>query len=425
MTRRIRGIWGRPRQRLFSFRARRERTDRGFRAAIVAITLLGLAGLWSALPSGRSALLGALERVKWGALRRAGLEPPRAEVDAYWRDRRDRREARTRATYRGLFQALTPERQAFLRIAGMSPDDAVIRWGNYDMSLLLSSKVFARDDSGRYYRLLPGVRSVWLRQINVLGLDICQFLVPETPEVLRAAEAAGAVVVPGSAQTTNSWGCRGPEPDLSAPVRGLVLGDSFMQGTFVGDDQTPPARLQVELRARLGKPVAILDTGHLGYCPEHYYNTLRDFADRFRPRFVVVAVYINDFGEEPEVLRGEGDWIEEKYWLEKILQHCRARNVLCLIAPVPCQGQLTGTRSAGHYPGQVANITRVAGALFRDPTDDFINENLKLQRTDADAASQSPLYNGRLGDGHLSPAGCALWGRVVAERLALLLEARP
>jgi hypothetical protein len=112
----------------------------------------------------------------------------------------------------------------------MDPDDAVVRWGNYDMMLVLSSKVFARDDDGRYYRLLSNVRSVWIRQFYVFGLDTCQLLVPETLEVLRAAEAAGAAIVPGTSQTTNSWGCRGPEPDPSATLRGLVLGDSFMQG---------------------------------------------------------------------------------------------------------------------------------------------------------------------------------------------------
>ena len=412
---------GRPRQGLFAFRARLERIDRAFRGAIVVLSALGLIGVWVAFPAGRSALLGMARTAKWGALRRIGLEPPRDEVDAYWRDRRDRREARTRATYRAMFEKLTPAGQAFLRVAGMGPDDAVIRWGNYDMTLVLSSKVFARDDDGRYYRLLPDVRSVWFRQFHILGLDTCQWLAPETPEVLRAAEAAGAEVVPGTSQTTNSWGCRGPEPDPLSSLRGLVLGDSFMQGYFLADDETPPRCLQRSLEAEIGAGVAILNAGHLGYCPEHYYNTLRAYADRFRPRFVVVGLYANDFGEEPEVFRGEGDWAEGGYWLDKILQLCRSRGILCLIAPVPCQGQLTGARNEGYYPGQVANITRIGGNRFCDPTDEFVNENLKLQRDRRTSSGQSPLYNGHLGDGHLSPRGAALWGRVVARRLALLL----
>jgi hypothetical protein len=388
---------------------------------IVLLSALGLIGVWIAVPSGRSALLELAQTAKWGALRRIGLEPPRDEVDASWRDRRDRREVRTRATYRARFARLPPAGQAFLQVAGMDPDNAVIRWGNYDMTLVLSSKVFARDDDGRYYRLLPDVRSVWMRQFHVLGLDTCQWLVPETSEVLRAAEAAGAAVVPGTTQTTNSWGCRGPEPDPSATLRGLVLGDSFMQGYFVADDETPPICLQRSLEAELEARVAILNTGHLGYCPEHYFHTLRAYADRFRPRFVVLGLYANDFGEEPEVFRGAGDWTEGQYWLDQILQLCRSRGILCLIAPVPCQSQIIGTRNEGHYPGQVANITRVSGNLFCDPTDEFVNENLKLRREHPTTSSQSALYNGHLGDGHLSPRGAALWGRVVARRLALLL----
>ena len=39
-----------------------------------------------------------------------------------------------------------------------------------------------------------------------------------------------AQIVDGSTQTTNSWGLRGPEPDMRAAWRGIVLGDSYMQG---------------------------------------------------------------------------------------------------------------------------------------------------------------------------------------------------
>ena len=106
----------------------------------------------------------------------------------------------------------------------------------------MSGHVFARVDSGRQYQLRPGVRSIWLRQVGVLGMDVCVSRVPDTPEVRRLAGPAGAEIIAGPIQTTNSWGCRGPEPDMDAPVRGLVLGDSFMQGYLVGDDETPPER---------------------------------------------------------------------------------------------------------------------------------------------------------------------------------------
>ena len=44
----------------------------------------------------------------------------------------------------------------------MTPDDAVLRWGNFNGTFLLSSRVFEPDDTGRSYRLRPHVASVWL-----------------------------------------------------------------------------------------------------------------------------------------------------------------------------------------------------------------------------------------------------------------------
>jgi len=403
-----------------------QRLDRLFRGLIVAVTVVAVAGIWAAWPTGRSNALRLAQRTKFNVLRWFRLEPARSEIDAYWRDRRDRREASTRARFGAKFAELDPGTQAFFRAAGMGPDQAEIRWGNYDMTLVMSGQVFTRVDSGRQYQLRPGMRSIWFRKTGVFGMSNCVLQFPDTPEVRRLAGLAGAELVPGVIQTTNSWGCRGPEPDMDAPIRGLVLGDSFMQGYLVGDDETPPERLRQSLRVEIGAEVAILNTGTLGYCPEHYYYTLREFADRFRPRFVVVGLYSNDFGEDADVLHGDGDWIEERHWLELIMQHCRGRGILCLFAPVPCEGQLAGPRSQGNYPGQVANITGASGRLFCDSTDAFIDEDLKVRPPGVPTPNgRSPLYNARLTDGHLSPTGAAVWGKTVARRLALLIGKEP
>ena len=93
-----------------------------------------------------------------------------------------------------------------------------------------------------------------------------------------------------------------------------------MQGMFIGDDETPPECLRRYLEGRLGTQVSILNTGVLGYSPEQYYYSLMAFAERFRPHFVVVSLFTNDFGDLHEVAtRGMGDWDEGKYWLEKIV----------------------------------------------------------------------------------------------------------
>ena len=324
----------------------------------------------------------------------------------------------TRKRFEAKFAALAPVQQTFFRDAGMSPDEAVVRWGNYDMTLVTSGRVFEAVSSGRQYRLRPSVRSIWMREVRVLDMDVCLLQFPDTPEVRRDAAAAGAEIIAGPVQTTNSWGCRGAEPDPAAPVRGIVLGDSFMQGYLVGDRETPPAQLEQCLQAELGKKVSILNTGTAGYCPEHYYYTLREFLDRFRPQFVVVGVYSNDFGEDPEVLQGVGDWAEGEHWFTLITRQCRGRGIVCMFAPVPFEGQFIGLRKQGYYPGQVANIANVSGRWFCDTTDAFIEEDLKYRppwkSMGITKTGRCHLYNGDLGDGHLSPAGAAVWGKAVA-----------
>ena len=203
---------------------------------------------------------------------------------------------------------------AFMRAVQMDAGRALIRWGNVDRSIVLSSAVFEPDDK-RSYRMKPGVRAVWiivLSRRDSLGM----FLIPDPPEARLAATKAGGIVVPESVQTTNSWGCRGPEPDPKAPVRVLVLGDSMMQGSLVGDNDTPPAKLEAHLHRALGTPVSVLNTGHIGYSPEQYEQTLSAFGDRFEPHFVIISICHNDFGD----MNNPANWAEGQYWLDRILK---------------------------------------------------------------------------------------------------------
>ena len=426
MARRSVGRPGRLRQRLLPSFERRSRLERGFRRAIIGATLTGLGGIGLAVPNGRAALVEQVRFARLAAWRAIGLEPDRADVDAAWAERRALREVKTRAVYREVFAKMTRPQQALLAEAGVGPGEAVVRWGNYDRTFVLSSKVFAVDDAGRSYRFRPSTRSFFLRQIPVVGLDTCQFFVPDTPEVRGLAADAGLAIPPEGSQSINSWGCRGPEPDLNADFRGLVLGDSFMQGYLLNDDQTPPVRLERALQAELGLSTSILNTGTLGYSPEHYYHTLVAFAERFRPHGVIVALFANDFGEEVDVFGGRGDWPEGKYWLDKILWHCLRRNIPCVLAPVPSERQIVGPGHLGDYPGQISNITGVSAEFFCDPTPEFVTEDLRIN-LEAGRSSKlggSLLYNGALGDNHLSPRGAELWGRIVARRVALILKAR-
>lgn len=395
------------------------RRELRFKAAVVALTLAACAGLFGATTAGRHGLSRARFAARALALRAIGGRVDRTRIEADWRERRRFSIAMTRRLVRQVHDESGPKIQAFLRAAGMTADDGVLRWGNFDAVLLLSSRVFAPDDA-RSYRLRPNVRSVWLRNIVLPRSVSGFFLVPATEDVLSPARACGALEVPGSLQTTSSWGCRGPEPDTSADLRGLILGDSYMQGMFLGDDETPAACLERRLREATGGTVSILNTGHLGYSPEQYDLTLREYFDRFRPHFIVLSICGNDFGG--------GDWAESAYWLDRIWQFGRTRGVICLTIPMPDSLQVTGSRRIGWYQGRLAALDGPTSAGYLDPIDDFVDEHTRLT-TEAlrrgGPRRSSPLYNLHLGDPHVSAQGADVWARAVARRLMLLLERKP
>jgi hypothetical protein len=416
------------RQRLLPFLERTQRLERRFKAAVAVGTLGFIAALLGGTTAGRYAMASTALAIRGWVRQQMGLAEPREAIDTAWRLKRERDMQDARKGLVDLYGTSTPPLRRLFDLAGMTPREALLRWGNYDRTLMLSSRVFEPDEHGRSYRLRPGTKAIWVRRITLQKGPFTLFLVPDVPELRAIAGTIGAVVVEESAQTANSWGCRGPEPDPKAEVRGIVLGDSFMQGTFVGDDDTPPRRLEHHLRTAWKTSVSVLNTGHLGYSPEQYYHTLREYAARFRPDFVVVALFANDFGDLQDVLRqGRGDWDEARYWLDQIRQFCRTREIVCLMTPVPAESQLSQTRRDGFYPGLVANLTESSPIVFDNPLDDFIDENLRLRANLAAqgrGGSDSPLYNGHIGDTHFSPQGSDLWGRVISRRLVLLWEYR-
>ncbi len=399
-----------------TFVVRAERRERAFRRGIVGATAAVVMALIAGTPGGRFV---AREVGPWarGILHRmVGLPPDRERVvEALHRAQRERDMAAAR---RAMRDVATPgsAMAVFLKAARMDADSAVIRWGNVDRSIVLSSAVFEADDA-RSYHLRPGVRSVWVIGISIekaLGI----FLIPDTAEARTAASGAGGTVVPESVQVTNSWGCRGPEPDLMAPVRVLVLGDSMMQGALVGDAESPPARLQAHLAETLEAPVSVLNTGHLGYSPEQYYRTLVAFGDRFRPHYVVISLTDNDFGQA-------NDWDEAGYWVGRIADLCNNRGWPFLLVPAPPEPMVLGRRDLLDFQSQVMRIFKRGGVTYMDPLEFFTDALLTLQNEGERRGVRraDPLYNLHLmGDRHFSPTGSDLWARVVGRRLLLVWE---
>jgi lysophospholipase L1-like esterase len=418
--------WRRPRrQQVFGFIQRSRRHERWFKGLILVATCLAIA-LLGALPRGRY-LSSALAARARGAGRYAiGLPTPREEIDDSWRRYRTQGIADAREKLDDIFAEASPEIQRLMCYAGLDPEGGLLRWGNYNRTLLLPSKVIEADDTGRSYRLRASLHSIWLRNVSPRSSIPMFFLVPDGPSLAEAIHGTPAIPVEASRQSTNSWGLRGPEPDPQAPLRVIVLGDSFMQGLFIGDDETPPECLRRYLEEHLKTRVSVLNTGVLGHSPEQYYYSLRAFVDRFRPHAVVVSTFTNDFGGDSEVpTQGEGDWDEGKYWLDRITQFCRSRQWSHLIVPVPYVPNLFGRRKAGYYPGILTNILEVSSLMFVDPAEDFINAHLELtveQDREGQASGESSLFNTQIGDGHFSALGSEVWANAVGHRLVLLLK---
>ncbi|WP_165244783.1 SGNH/GDSL hydrolase family protein [Paludisphaera soli] len=400
---------------------------RWFKRFIILATLATVAGIVAAFPVGRFyAIQGAVAArtatIRWVT----GLEPDRTEIEADWARRRQRAVDSTTATLTKFFNGTDEPMRDLFRVAGMDPEHGLVRFGRADQSFLLSSQVFEPDDRGRSYRLRPNTRSVWLRQVTLHDGPFGLFQILDTPEHREAASKAGAIVDESSATTTNSWGLRGPEPDPSAALRGVVLGDSFMQGMFNGDEQTPPFYLANRLTDLYEGSVSLANTGHIAYSPEQYYYTLLEYGERMTPQFVVVSVCPNDFGEGFDILQGRPDWMDEAaYWIDRIHGWCRSRGAICLLVPVPTFPQVESRRKDGFYPGLVSNIFPGPPAYFCDPLEAFLDEHLRLRREASEGnstLSRSPLYNRHIDDDHFSPVGADLWAEVVARRLVLLLE---
>lgn len=413
-------------QRVFEYVRHERRLRRWFKAGIVGATCLAVAAVLALVPRGRYLTAATAARARDVARYALDLPTPRDEIDARWRRYRELGIAECQGAWRRFYNEVDSNYQRLIRYAGLDPGHGVLRWGNFNVTLLLPSTIVEPDDSGRSYRLRPNARSIWLRNLTLESGVLMFFLVPDGPGLADAIRGTTAIVVETSRQTTNSWGLRGPEPDLEAPLRGIVLGDSYMQGLFIGDDETPPEQLRRYLESRLHERASILNTGVLGYSPEQYYYSFKEFTRRFPPDFVVVSVFTNDFGDIFEVpMKGNGDWAEGKYWLEKITDECRSKRWPFVIVPAPFAPHMFGKRKSGNYPGRLSNVLDMSGLNFLDPIDDFINAFLKLEiegRRLGARPTGCPLFNEAIGDGHFSALGARAWAESVGRRLVLLLE---
>jgi len=139
---------------------------------------------------------------------------------------------------------------------------------------------------------------------------------------MRANPVRGWQMVPGQTHYTyqhrvnvNALGLRGPEIGEKGENerRVLYLGDSLVYGQGVADDETQPAVLERELRARDPKVAwTVVNAGHRSYDTAQELALLEELGGRIRPDVVLLGWYWNDIDERDiartyENLQGKGE----------------------------------------------------------------------------------------------------------------------
>lgn len=93
--------------------------------------------------------------------------------------------------------------------------------------------------------------------------------------------------------TTNSYGLRGKELDLTREYRIMLLGDSFTFGHGVSDEEAYAALLQDKLNTLPEKPL-VINAGHNGYDTRRELNYLKYYGYKLNPDLIIVDFMFND-----------------------------------------------------------------------------------------------------------------------------------
>lgn len=109
---------------------------------------------------------------------------------------------------------------------------------------------------------------------------------------LNLAMPSGAIRV-----TTNSFGCRGDEPE-SEPGAGtyriLMLGDDLLFGASVSQDRTVPERVQQFLSKKTSRTLEVINGGVPGYCPLLSLLQYQHHLKSLKPNLVILHVDMSD-----------------------------------------------------------------------------------------------------------------------------------
>jgi len=121
---------------------------------------------------------------------------------------------------------------------------------------------------------------------------------------------------PGSSEGINSDGIRSRIEADDIPddaFRIVMLGDSFVQGWELEDEETIPAVLQRRLRAEAPpRPIYVLNFGWVSSSPLLAERQLHDIGAKYRPDLVVHCIDMTDFNDDLKYRR----WLDRRgvYW---------------------------------------------------------------------------------------------------------------
>ncbi|MCL5037102.1 MAG: SGNH/GDSL hydrolase family protein [Chloroflexi bacterium] len=93
----------------------------------------------------------------------------------------------------------------------------------------------------------------------------------------------------------NSHGIRNKEvPCRPGELRVLIMGDSWVFGWGVDEQQAYPAVLEKLLRQKLNCPVHVINGGSPGYSSSQVFSLLKDLNGIYKPHLVILAAYGNE-----------------------------------------------------------------------------------------------------------------------------------
>lgn len=179
----------------------------------------------------------------------------------------------------------------------------------------------------------------------------------------------------------NSMGLRGNDISLKkgeGVKRIIVLGDSFIFGPGVSDDETLPAQLEEILNRRdLGIRFEVLNAGTNGYNTEQEVEYFQKKGLAFSPDLVILTFFQNDLGDKPEFIVKNGKLIhyrdrEISPWHLRIKEFFRYHSVFYLFLA-----------ERFHYLKETLKYK--LGSVSDDGNRDFINlSNKKYSFSDVD-----------------------------------------